>query len=135
MTVYLITRGHHLDFHVCCIVSTLDRAIEARDLYAGPPSSRWHNCTTFTQWDVDDLPEHPQETFRWSVHISRDGDVTWAGVVDPDEDDMPRFFGRELDMCEMALWARNEEEARRVAAERRVILLALGNWPKVCDAE
>lgn len=125
--IYLVTEGEDSGYCVLGVYSTRENADHA---------CRVHRTkNSVEEYELDALPEHPNGYWLYSVVIKRDGTAT----ADPYGDDYyelafwPPCVVNSNDpewqeQAEMAIWARDEKHAIKIANERRIMLLANGQW-------
>ena len=62
--IYLITDGEYSDYRIYGVYSTLEKAEQARRLFAIQ--------NAVEEWDLDNIPDHPQDCIRFCVGMERD---------------------------------------------------------------
>lgn len=123
MIVYIVTSGDYSDYHIEGVYSTMEKAEDASKLHASENS--------IAQWGVDETEQHPDGLYYFSVYIDKDGNsdggknvsFTYAHL----RTDLWRPFG-DGKQVDMTMWARDKEHAVKIANERRIGLLASGEW-------
>ncbi len=111
MKVYLVTSGYYSDYKVDAVCSTEERAKAAREFFNST------NC--IEEFVIDKLPEHPEGMLLWRVLIRPDGVVQF--VEREGGADLAGYewvpYGDDIHL-HMAMWARDEDHAIKIAGER-----------------
>lgn len=143
MKIYLVTEGSYSAYTVLGAYSTKEQAEAAKDCYA--------TTNPIEEYELNaPLPDHAPGTRMYRVDMKRNGDVVacvhdymkersdLAGVGWPvkshlraDGSRIPWFT--EDSQCQVAyfsfrLWAVDEQAAIKIANERRLALIANGDW-------
>lgn len=119
MTVYVVTSGEYSDYRVRGVYATLQDAEFARKLFG--------TLNNIDEYVVGELPDHPQGMFRFEVVMSADGQAR-ASLVDCTEKSFVGDWRPWGDSVRFTMWARDAEHAVKIANERRIQLLASGQW-------
>ena len=121
-TVYVVSDGDYSDYHICCICSTMKKAEIAKDLYAA--------YNDIAEVVLDEMPEHPDGMFLFSVDIERNGDVHSVRLRDASFRKYKYTWQKSnhSDRVFMYVWARDEKHAIKIAGERRAQLIASNLW-------
>ena len=119
--LYLVTDGTYSDYRVCGVYDTRQRASYAKRLFSSD--------NDIEEYALNDLPKHPRGTMKYSVIMDRDGNSKEAGRVGASNgiefDWKPCGWD---DLVEFEMWAKDEEHAVKIANERRIQLIASGEW-------
>ena len=122
MKVYVVTTGEYSDYGTNAIFTDAEKAKEYSELL--------DDSNGVDEWETDPVvPEHPKGTLSFSGGFGSDGDIS-VKRVDPDARskriDYSNTPGRAY--YRLVVWARDEEHARKIVAEKRARILALNLW-------
>ena len=132
--IFALEDGSYSDYHVIGIYTTLERAEIVRQKVGGDIS----------EWQLDPgWAEINAGLSRWIVHMLRDGTTerawtAWMSGYDIDggsvasvwdRPNAPAYRGKGIPACLMCnVWARNKKHAVKIANEKRVQMIASGEW-------
>ena len=120
--VYLVTEGCYSDYHICGAFSTEAKAKEAAALLTEGD---------IEELEIDPVSPHPPGLTFWFVEMQRDGAVSHArqqsvSLTDKTiENDAPLSTG---ESWRLNMWAKDKGHAVKIANERRIQMLASGDW-------
>ena len=127
MTIYLISTGAYSDYAIRGAYSTRENAEAANRYFCGAIEEYEIDAPV----DDDIIQRVPPGMFAWQVTMDDDGDSTVerisAECFSIHYDWHPRM-GRGQNSVEFRVAARDEEHAVKIANERRVALIASGEW-------
>lgn len=120
--VYLVTEGEYSSYHVCAAFSTEEKAKEAaallRDGY-------------IEEFELDPASPHPPGLRFWDVLMNGDGTVVHARMQSVDLATQTKENAcpwSERGKWSFDIWAKDEGHAIKIANERRIQMLASGDW-------
>lgn len=127
MEIYIVTSGSYSDYHICGVYSDIAKAQEAVELYGDE--------SRVEEFEVDVFPEHPPGLLAYVVYMDEQGksDVRRTHVAGHSE----WCGGAGRGQMVFSVWAKDEQHAVKIANEKRVVLIANGEWSddwKVWDA-
>lgn len=120
--VYLVTEGCYSDYRICGAFSTEAKAKEAMALLFNGDVE---------EFELDPVSPHPPGMTFWFVEMLRDGTVSTAhqqsvSLTDKaSEYDAPLLKG---ESWRLNMWAKDKDHAVKIANERRIQMLASGDW-------
>lgn len=118
--VYLVTDGAYSDYRVLGIFSTRARANRAKTLY-----NAYNDIDVI---ELDEVPNKPRGLLPYGVRIRYEN----SDVIGVDRMSVERFdtgwiyFTYHTQHFSFHVWAKNEEHAIKIAAEKRAQVLANG---------
>ncbi len=115
--VYIVSDGSYSDYHILGIYDTAEKAASAREIYNADNDVQ--------EMELNFVPESPPGLVSWHVNIQKDGCTAKAcrrGPLDPGEGE-PLFDVNQI--MTIAVWAKDETHAIKVANEKRIQALAL----------
>lgn len=120
--VYLVTDGYYSDYRVRGVYSTMEKAEQAKLLYAAD--------NDIEKYELDAVPDSPPGLVPFVVTITSSGDVRNAYRESADQFSprwhVTNWYG---DPCGLFyMWARDEQHAVKIANEWRAQIAALGLW-------
>jgi hypothetical protein len=121
--IYVATDGDYSDFHIVGVYESKELAEEIRGV--GCDVEEWNLNT--------DIYERRQGLKRFGVCMDKDGNGArildyWIDPRSP-EDVIREYYKIGL-RATFEMWARDQEHAIKIANERRVQLIANGQWVK-----
>jgi hypothetical protein len=128
-TMYVLTTGCYSDYHIVGVFSTKEKAEAAKVD---------HNLTDgdgdVEEWGLDAVPEHPPGLHHWCVRMDRDGNTLEARRRG--NDSFPSWewapygvgYSDKRGGVSFNMWAGDERHAVKIANEKRIGLLASGQW-------
>lgn len=122
MKLFVVTTGTFDDFELCGIYSSKPIAEWAQQLYAAENKIK--------ELELDHLPEAPEGMLFFKVALDRDGNVKQlfhenAELFNRTREIAPYGDGKHMSFD---IWATDEDHALAIANERRISLLASGQW-------
>lgn len=121
--VFVVTSGTYSEYHIEGIFSTGARA-ESYVLAIGITSD-----AKVETWKVDaNIEKVDRGLSSYLVTMDKAGAVRQVRNYTPRHLNHDWISGPQTDFYEASMWARDEEHAIKIANERRVIILALGQW-------
>lgn len=120
--VYLVTEGWYSDYHICGVFSSEEKAKEAMALLSDGEME---------EFELDPVSPHPPGMTFWFVEMQRDGAACEARRISVSladktaEESAPLSGGKSW---RFTMWARDREHAVKIANERRIQMLASGEW-------
>lgn len=126
--VYLVTDGYYSDYHVRGVYSTMEKAEQAKLLYAAD--------NDIEEYELDAVPDSPPGLVPFVVTITFSGDVKDVYRESAVQFE-PRWYVTNWDGSPCGrfyMWARDEQHAVKIANEWRAQIAALGLWDiyKMC---
>ena len=124
--IYLVTDGEYSDFKVIHIASTPEKAEYAKRLYKAD--------NDVEEWVLDELQEHPRGMLYYYVWMQEDGtsricQATPFCLATQEWEPSALYERMMVVPCvRFAAWAKDEQHAVKIANERRVQLIASGEW-------
>jgi len=120
MKVYVVTTGQYSDYGITAICSTKEMGEYANLLYGDEANG-------VDEWEVDELPKHPEGKLPFTVQMKESGDseVKRESIGYFKEKCEP--YGDDETFC-FDVWAKDEQHAVKIANEKRVQLIANGEW-------
>lgn len=129
--VYLVTDGYYSDYHVLGVYATMEKAEQAKLLYAADNDIEEH--------ELDAVPDSPPGLVPFVVTTTFSGDVRTIYRESADQFSprwhVANWYGDSSDPCgRFYMWARDEQHAVRIANEWRAQNAAPGLWDiyKMC---
>lgn len=121
MKLYLVTDGQYSDYRLRCVCSSPEKADHAKKFYAAD--------NDIEEYELDSLPDHPEGMFWYSVMMDRDGNARYISIENGKyaHNDKWRPSGDNETVC-FYMWAYDDKHAVKIANERRVMLVASGQW-------
>ena len=124
MELFLVTDGDYSDYHVCGIFSTIEKAEHAKKWFAADNEVK--------KITVDELPDHPEGMFWYSVYMKENGDTIKVEINSGDYS-YPEIRWSpddcQSEKCvEFEMWAEDEKHAVKIANEKRTQLIASNQW-------
>jgi hypothetical protein len=120
--VYLVSEGSYSDYHICGVFSTEEKARAAMELLADGDME---------EFELDPVSPHPPGMKYWSVQMHADGNVASlrqdSVSIDSPVNNREAPYGKEA-YWYFGVWARDREHAVKIANERRIQMLASGEW-------
>lgn len=117
--VFVVTQGDYSDYHILAVFSTREKAEE----YAQAREAE------IEEFELDAMPTTGELGLAWYyVSMDRDGDTHWVACLKDNQfNNAPRT---ELGVNRMSVHvaAKSKEHAVKIANERRVQLIASGEW-------
>ncbi len=122
MKVYLVTTGCYSDYKVAGVYSTMKKAELARKL-AG------HDANPIDEFELDAIPEHPPGMLLFGVKMDKDGNViSWKTCDSESSKSLYEWRPWNCDLIRFSMWARDSDRAIKIANEKRLMLIASGQW-------
>jgi len=121
--IYVVTQGEYSDYHIKGVYESKELAEEIYGV----------GCD-IEEWTLNtDINEHRQGLKRFGVFMGKDGNDTrilnyW--IHDRSPRDVIREYNKIGLRATFEMWARDESHAIKIANERRVQLIANGQWVK-----
>lgn len=117
--VYLVTTGEYSDYRVHSVYSTKEKAERVANVLLGHVSER----------TLDEGPGFPRGMLYYEVAVDRQGTVRECNLVSADfvSDTLWEPAG-DGECVQYNVWAKNDDHAIKIAAERNAELVASGNW-------
>ena len=126
MKVYMVTDGKYSDYSVDGIYSTMKKAELAKKLY--------DSSNEIVEMEVDHYPDHPEGMFYYKVRMDSAGNTDHVRIYNAAYKGEHVWLPWGDGSCvAFNVWARDEEHAIKIANERRIMLLANGEWTADCD--
>ncbi len=119
-TIYLVTEGCYSDYMVRGAFSTKEKAEYAKKLFAAD--------NDIEEYQLDELPEHPQGMFWYEVRMLINGDVVEATTGDAESTWKHEWCPAWDESVKFGMWAEDEKAAIKVANERRIRLIESEEW-------
>ena len=119
-TAYVVTEGCYSDYHICGVFSTLEKAQEAKEFY---------QADTIEEFPLDFLPAPSRVCHRYGVRMDSKGKAVFAWCLGKERGREPEWKllkGKQSAL--FCMWAEGQEQAIQLANERRLALLASGQW-------
>jgi hypothetical protein len=129
--VYIVSEGEYSDYHINGVYSTKEKAEFAHKLFG--IGEDWDGKPVeIEEWELDALPNHPPGMFWYEVRMNENGNVEkvhTADATDANEKwtDEWRPYGDKRSVL-FSQWAKDETHAIKIANEKRVQLIASGEW-------
>lgn len=122
MKVFVVTEGDYEDEQIRAVCSTLKKAQLAKRLY--------NSTNGIAEWELDNLPEHPKNTFPFMVKMDVNGNL--ADVISTDYSSLgtewePEYSNNPVNVI-FRVWAKDEEDAVNVADKKRLELIKNNEW-------
>lgn len=122
-TIYVVTSGIY-DLTIDGVYDTHEKAEYAKRLF---------NADGIEKFELNTMPEHIPDMLMFSVRINKEGNCVYENPLNP------RIFRMGPDHDEswhpvrdnevvFYVWARDEEDALKIAKERRTQLVTSGEW-------
>ena len=122
-TIYAVTTGEYSDYRLLGVFSTKAKAENFKALT---------KSDYIEEYELNGMMDHPKGMLWWEVSMDAEGnsrEVTHENAIYSDSykdsDWRPDGDGSNVSFY---LWARNEKHAVKVANERRLALIASGQW-------
>lgn len=123
MKVHLVSRGHYSDYSIYGVYSTAEKSEYAKKLFASD--------NDIEEMELDEIPQHPPGMLYWEVLMDVGGNssVTQASAAGTDYNPVGDWapYGDSTRVA-FYVWAVDRESAVKIANEKRVALLASGQW-------
>lgn len=127
MNLFLVTTGDYSDYRLRAVCSTREKAEAAKLLF--------DSSNDVLEFELDELPEHPPGTLPFFTWMTRDGTSSPAHRAIPFEGE-----GVSGQPCRnpdgglyFNVWATDENHAIKITNEKRIQLLASGEWTENWD--
>lgn len=129
MNVYLVTAGSYSDYCVLGVYSTPELAADAK--------LQFNTDNDVETFELDVVPDHPPGLFHYNVYMDRNGDTVTDGTRwFPAQVERVAVNSAYAEWCpygdgrtvRFAVWATDAVHAVKIANERRVQLIASGEW-------
>jgi len=114
MKIYVITSGEYSDYHICAVTDDPNKAEILRKQY----TDRW-DVPEIEEWDTDE-PVNKGDSKYYSVDFNSKGEAYRAYESSPYSSKSIET----IDEWNVELYAKDEETAIKIAAERRAKYLA-----------
>ena len=114
MKIYVITKGEYSDYHICAVTDDPNKAEILREQY----TDRW-DVAEIEEWDTDE-PAIKGDSKYYTVDFNCKGEAIRAYESSPYSS---KNIGA-IDKWNVELYAKDEETAIKIAAERRAKYLA-----------
>lgn len=122
-TLYAVTDGDYSDYRVLGVFSTKAKAEHYKSLT---------QSDSIEEYELDGMLDHPKGMLWWAVTMDEGGNTEETNQENAlyadgykDSDWRPDGDGR---LVTYYMWARNEKHAIKIANERRIGLIASGQW-------
>jgi len=126
MKLYLVSDGSYSDYRILGIYSSMELAERARALFNAD--------NELESWDLDAIPDHPPGLLPWIVDMDRDGNSKSTRRRSMEgHDNYPWCPSHYDNLVSYYVWAENEAHAVKIANERRVQLIASGDYTESWD--
>ncbi len=138
-TIYIVTSGDYSDYHIITVFT--DEAL-AEQFVSEYNADRSHRDASIEEYIANKLSRQLQGDVRtFSLWMAHDGTMDFGIDWEYEEDLMPRFrhtldqsrYSREEHKggsMRCVVVARDREHAVKIANERRVQMIASGEWPE-----
>lgn len=121
MTVYVITRGEYSDYHICAVTLDAEKAYKLAKMYSSRyDAANVETWETVTEADVNALNGRRQ----YYVNFNSDGSADVIRNNWDYKDFSESVIEDESGYFSVRLYAKDEEAAIKIAAERRAKCLA-----------
>lgn len=125
MKMYLVSNGRYEGLEILGIYSTIKKAKFAKDLYAAN--------NEILPMEVDYLPKHFKDKYYYEVLMCKNGEIKKTNKISAQEykDNpkwIPYFDIDPNDEVSFYVWAKNEDQAKKIADKQRLKLLKKGLW-------
>jgi hypothetical protein len=119
VNVYIVTAGDYSDYHIEAVYLDKKTADRIAEIAMGDVE----------EWPIDVPPEYPVGLLPWTVVMNRNGDTKLAHRTTPSDDEWAPYSSVENSgFVSYQMWAADEKHAVKIANERRVQLIASGEW-------
>ena len=127
MKVFVVTDGWYSDYHIMCVCSTREKALEAIAVHSLVEAN-------IDEYELDAFNVPPAGMSRWIVQMEVNGDTRDAfttpfpitGQIAPTKTDIARRNTHIYPPFSCQCWARDREHAIKIANEHRVQAIASG---------
>ena len=120
MIVFMVSDGSYSDYRICGIYSTSEKAERAMALYA---------ASEIKEVEMDAMPSAPDGMLWYSVVMDSEGNSLNAYPSNAEYAGEPKWepYSNGTHVT-FRMWATDIEHAVKIANERRVFLIASGEW-------
>lgn len=121
-TIYVVTQGDYSDYHICGVYSTEENATRAAELF-----SRANQACDVEEYELDILSDCPNGMLPYIVLMEQNGNAAADRISAAQVPREWKPFGDGLRVC-FEMYACSETHAIKIANERRLQLIASGEW-------
>ena len=132
--LFMLTQGSYSDYHVCGIYSTQELAGRASVLFGDDNND-------VKEIELDEIPEAPPNLIRFQVEMGRNGEAPWLRrVAAVTGHGAPYFYERSfspnknLQVAVVCVWAEDPTHAIKIVNEKRIQMVASGEWDAGVEA-
>lgn len=122
-TLYMVTDGCYSDYRICGIYSTPEKAAHAKLLFNAD--------NEIEEIELDAVPSTPPGLLPWNVKMDKNGNTDRvyrdSAETSPSYEWAP-YGDAYASFVLFRIWARDEDHAIKIANEKRVALIASGEW-------
>ena len=128
-TIYVVTSGEYSDYSIRALFSTKELAQDFIDIQ---PNPQYHRIE---EYEIDKFERHIREDMRcYRVAMDIDGNSSvYPSDFDSNDEEYLNLYHQSNGVKSFVtyLYAKDEAHAAKIANEKRVQLIASGEWSKV----